>query len=107
MAEIRETHVERDEDGRVTDTRVVVERPKKSGGFGWGMFFGALLVAAAVIGFGYSEGSFQQAGVEADQVAAQVEQTTEGAVDATSDTVNNATETTEQAMNETSDTATN
>jgi hypothetical protein len=29
MAEIRETHVERDAHGNVTDTRVVVERPKK------------------------------------------------------------------------------
>ncbi len=107
MAEIRETHVERDEDGRVTDTKVIVERPKKKGGFGWGMLFGALLIAAAVIGFGYSQGSFQQAGVEADQVAAQVEQSTEGAVDATSDAVDDAAQSTDQAMNETSDTATN
>jgi type VI protein secretion system component VasK len=107
MAEIRETHVERDEEGRVIDTKVVVERPKKKGGFGWGMLFGALLIAAAVIGYGYSQGSFQQAGVEADQVAAQVEQSTESAVDTTSDAINNATENTDQAQNETSETATN
>jgi outer membrane murein-binding lipoprotein Lpp len=107
MAEIRETHVERDEEGRVIDTKVVVERPKKKGGFGWGLLFGALLIAAVVIGYGYSQGSFQQAGVEADQVAAQVEQSTESAVDTTSDAINNATEDTDQAQNETSETATN
>jgi hypothetical protein len=105
MAEIRETHVERDADGNVTDTKVVIERPKKNGRFGWGLFFGALLIAAAVIGFGYSQGSFQQAGVEADQVAAQVEQSTEGAIDTTSDALNDTTS--DQAANETSDTATN
>lgn len=96
MAEIRETHVERDDDGRVTDTKVIIERPRKSGGFGWGMLFGALLMAGAVAGYGYSQGSFQQAGVEADQVAAHVEQQADSAVDNT-----------QQALNETSDTATN
>lgn len=107
MAEIRETYVERDEDGRVTDTRVIVERPKRKGGFGWGMLFGALLIGAVVIGYGYSQGSFQQAGVEADQVASQVEQSTEGAVDATRDAIDDAAENTDQALNETSETATN
>ena len=107
MAEIRETHVERDADGRVTDTKVVIERPKKRGGFGWGMFLGVLLIAAAVVGFSYSQGSFQQAGVEADQVAAQVEQQAEGAVDATGAALQDTGETIDQAANETSDTATN
>ncbi|MGQ0531160.1 MAG: hypothetical protein ACT4OF_00530 [Caulobacteraceae bacterium] len=106
MAEIRETHVERDEDGRVTDTKVVIERPKRKGGFGWGLLFGVLLIAAAVIGFAYSQGSFQEAGVEADQVAAQVEQSTEGAIDTTGAAIDEATENTDQAANETSDTAT-
>ncbi|MGE0743302.1 MAG: hypothetical protein AB7O98_18350 [Hyphomonadaceae bacterium] len=97
MAEIRETQVERDADGRVTDTKVVIERPRKrGGGFGWGMFFGVLLIAGAILGFAYTQGSFQQAGVEADQVAAQVEQQTDAAID-----------TTEQAANELSDSATN
>ncbi len=105
MAENRETHVERDAEGNVTDTKVVIERPTKKGRFGWGLFFGALLIAALVIGFGYSQGSFQQAGVEADQVAAQVEQSTERAIDTTSDALNDTTS--DQAANETSDTATN
>lgn len=107
MTEMRETHVERDADGRVTDTKVVVERPKKGGRLGWGMMLGVLLIAAAVLGFAYSQGSFQQAGVEADQVAAQVEHQTEGAVDATGAALEDTGENTDQAANETSDTAAN
>ena len=107
MAEVRETHVERDEDGRITDTKVVVERPKRKGGFGWGMILGVLLLAAAVIGFAYSQGSFQQAGIEADQVAAQAEQSTESAIDTTGDALNETAENTEQTLDETSETATN
>jgi hypothetical protein len=97
MAEIRETHVERDEDGRVTDSKVVVERPRKKGGFGWGLLFGVILVAGAIGFFAYSQGSFQQAGVQADQATAQVEDTTSAAVDSA----------TNSADNQTSDTATN
>ena len=95
MAEIRETHIERDADGNVVDTKVV-ERRRGGGGFGWGMIFGVAVLAVAVIAFAYSQGSFQQAGVEADQVAAQVEQQADSAVDGA-----------QQALNETSDTATN
>ena len=73
MAEIRETHVERDADGNVIDRRVVVDRPKKKGGFGFGMLLGVVLVAGAIIAFAYSQGSFQQAGVEADQAQSQIE----------------------------------
>jgi hypothetical protein len=105
MAEVRETHVERDADGRVTDTKVVIEKPRRKGGFGWGMLLGVLLIAAAVLGFAYSQGSFQQAGVEADQATAQIEQSTESAVDQTGQAIDQATEDT--AQNETSETATN
>ena len=31
MAEIRETHVERDADGRVVDSKVTIEQPKRRG----------------------------------------------------------------------------
>ena len=90
MAEIRETHVERDEDGRVTDTKVIVERPKKGGGFGWGMLLGMVLVAGAIVVFAFSEGSFQQAGVEADQATAQIEDTTSTAAQQTGDALQQA-----------------
>jgi len=96
MAEIRETHVERDADGRVTDTKVIVDRPKRGGGFGWGMLFGIVLIAGAIIAFAYSQGGFQQAGVEADQATAQIEETTGATIDST-----------QQAANEVGDTATN
>lgn len=107
MAEIRETHVERDADGRVIDTKVVVERPKRKGGFGWGMLFGVILIAGAIIAFAYSQGSFQQAGVEADQATAQIESTTDTAIDTTGAALEEAGDTAEQAANETSDSATN
>lgn len=107
MAEIRETHVERDSDGRVTDTRVVVERPKRKGGFGWGMLLGVILIAGAIIAFAYSQGSFQQAGVEADQATAQLEQQTDQAIDTTGAALEQTGENAEQAANEMSDTATN
>lgn len=111
MNEIRETHVERDADGRVTDTKVIVDRPRKKGGFGWGMLFGVILIAGAIIAFAYSQGSFQQAGVEADQATAQVEQQAGTTLENTGDAIENAGDTAEQATdtasNEMSDTATN
>jgi len=107
MAEIRETHVERDEDGRVTDTKVIIDRPKKKGGFGWGLLLGVLLIAAAVIGFAYTQGGFQQAGIEADQATAQIEQSTENAIDSTGAALDETAENVDQAANGTSETATN
>lgn len=100
MAEVRETHVERDEHGNVTDTKVRIDRPKKKGGFGWGILFGVILIAGAIIAFAYSQGSFQQAGVEADQATAQIEAQTDTAMDTTSDALNDAGENAEQAANE-------
>lgn len=94
MAKIREVHV--DEEGRIDGERVIVERPKRGGGFGWGMLFGVVVIAAAILGFAYTQGSFQEAGIEADQMTAQVEQRADSAL-----------ENTEQAVNELSDTATN
>jgi cytoskeletal protein RodZ len=99
MPEIRETHVERDADGRVTDTKVVVEHPKRKGGFGWGMLFGVLIIAGAIIAFAYSQGSFQQAGVEADQATAQIEDQTSTVAENTGDALESAGDTAEQATN--------
>lgn len=99
MAEIRETHVERDEHGNVTDTRVVVERPKKKGGFGFGMLFGVVLVAGAIIAFAYSQGSFQQAGARADTATAQIEEQTQTVAENTGDVIENAGDQVEQATN--------
>ena len=99
MAEIRETHVERDANGNVIDTRVVVDRPKKKGGFGIGMLLGVVLVAGAIIAFAYSQGSFQQAGVEADQAQSQIEAQTETVAENAGDAVETAGDQVERATN--------
>jgi hypothetical protein len=100
MAEIRETHVERDEEGRIVDTKVTIDRPKrKSGGFGWGMLLGVLIIAAGIIGFAYTQGSFQQAGIEADQATAQIEEQTSTVAENTGDVVESAGDQAEQATN--------
>jgi hypothetical protein len=122
MAEIRETEVERDAEGRVVGYRERVsehvedDKPvrRKGGGFGWGLLFGALLIAVAIVAFAYSQGGFQQAGVEADQVATVVEEQTDDVVERTDDALQGAADTTQDAVgdttdnaNETSETATN
>jgi hypothetical protein len=118
MPEIRETEVERDAEGRVVGYRERVTEPvetkQRKGGFGWGLLLGALVIAIAIVAFAYSQGSFQQAGVEADQATAQLEEQTEDVVDRTDEALQGAAETTEQAVdnatdetNETSETATN
>jgi hypothetical protein len=98
--EVRETHVERDVDGRVIDTKVTIDRPKrKGGGFGWGMLFAVLVIAGAIIAFAYSQGSFQQAGVQADQATAQIEQQTETVAANAGDRLESAGDAAEQATN--------
>lgn len=123
MAEIRETEVERDADGRIVGYRERVSEHvdddrkvrRKGGGFGWGLLFGALLIAVAIVAYAYSQGGFQQAGRDADQVAAQVETQTDDVVGRTDDALQGAADTTQQAVgsaanqttDQTGDTATN
>ena len=87
MAEIRETQVTRDVDGNVVD-RTVVERPKKKGGFGWGVLFGVVIIAGAIVAFAYNQGSFQTAGVRADQAT----QTAQAEMSQTADNARAATQ---------------
>jgi hypothetical protein len=105
MPEIRETEVQRDSEGRVTGYTERVEetrRRRRGGGFGWGLILGAVLVAAGIVAFAYSQGSFQTAGREADQATAEAQSTL-------SETAENATDAMQQpaGTNETSETATN
>jgi hypothetical protein len=104
--EIRETHVERDEEGRVIDT-TVTERHKGGGGFGWGMLLGVLIIAGGIIAFAYSQGSFQNAGADADRATAQIEEQTSTIAENTGDVIENAGDTVENATDDMSDTATN
>ena len=86
MPEIHETEVERDADGNVIGYKQVIERPRRGGGFGWGLVLGVMIIGLAIAGFAYQQGSFQTAGVQADRAAAQTEesvrQTAEQAGDA-------------------------
>ena len=112
MAEIRETHVRRDEEGRVVDSKVTIDRPRRrGGGFGWGLLLGVILIAGAIVAFAYNQGSFQRAGVEADQATAQLEQSTDTAVQSTGEALeeagDSAKQATERATDETDETATN
>ena len=125
MPEIRETEVERDAEGRVVGYRERVTEPvddrrtrrKGGGGFGWGLLFGALLIAIAIVAFAYSQGGFQQAGLEADQATAQLEEQTEGVVGRTDEALQGAADRTQETVTgsppaepyttEPSDTATN
>lgn len=99
MAEIRETQVERDADGRVVDTKVTIDRPKKGGGFGWGMLLGVLIIAVGIITFAYTQGSFQQAGVQADQATAQIEDQSRTVAENAGDTLESAGDTAERVTN--------
>jgi len=107
---IREHEVERDADGNIVE-RVYVERPRKKGGFGWGMLFGVVVIAGAILAFAYTQGSFQQAGVEADQASAQVQDQSATLADNTGNAIENAGDqvenATDRADTQTSDTATN
>ncbi|MGE0595612.1 MAG: hypothetical protein AB7G40_16955 [Hyphomonadaceae bacterium] len=91
MAEIRETEVERDAEGRVVGYRERnVEQPRKGGGFGWGLIFGVGIIAVAIVAFAYSQGGFQQAGVEADRATQQAEQQITQTAENAGDVVENA-----------------
>jgi hypothetical protein len=92
MAEVRETQVTQDLDGNVVDRKTVIERPRKKGGFGWGLLLGVVVIAGAIVAFSYNQGSFQSAGREADQATrtAQIEATQ--TADNARQAVNNATD---------------
>lgn len=85
MAEIRETEVERDSEGRVIGYRERLRAKSSGGGFGWGLILGAVLIAVGIVAFAYSRGGFETAGREADVVAeATEEQLAETAEEASS-----------------------
>jgi hypothetical protein len=92
MAEVRETQVTQDPEGNVVDRKTVIERPKKKGGFGWGMLLGVLIIAGAVVAFAYNQGSFQTAGVRADQATQTAQVELNQTADNARQKINNATE---------------
>lgn len=88
MARIRETQIERDENGRVVEERVEIKRR----GAGFAPFLFVVMLAAIVAGGIYvaQQGSFEQAGIEADQGVAQLEQQAQRTAEAASDQVQRA-----------------
>jgi cytoskeletal protein RodZ len=96
MAEVRETQVTKDTEGNVLDRRTTIERPRRKGGFSLGLLLGVLIVAGAIVAFAYNQGSFQTAGVRADQATqtaqAQLNQTTSNAQQALNNANNNSSQ---------------
>ena len=92
MAEVRETQVTRDMEGNVVDRQTTIERPKKKGGFGWGLFLGVLIVAGAIVAYAYNQGSFQTAGARADQATQTAQVEMNQTADNARQNINNATE---------------
>jgi type VI protein secretion system component VasK len=92
MAEVRETQVTRDLEGNEVDRKTVIERPRKKGGFGWGLLLGVLIVAGAIVAYAYNQGSFQAAGVRADQATQTAQTELNQTADNTRQSVHNATQ---------------
>jgi hypothetical protein len=123
MSEFRETRIERAADGRVVgSTERIVERDgaketppplrdrhrgdrgasvhetkRKGGGFGRGALFGIMLAAIALIVFALSQGSFTEAGRQADQAADQAQEQVERGAESAGDAAQRADDEIEQA----------
>lgn len=89
MARVQETEVERDPEGNVVGYKQQIVR-RKSGGFGWGLLFGILIVTLGIVGFAYNQGSFTTAGREADHATAQASQTLDQTADRAQQAANDA-----------------
>ena len=91
MAKIEEVEV--DSEGNVVGQpvrEVVIERPRRKGGFGIGLFLGMMLIAGGILLFAYNQGSFQTAGVQADHATAQAQQTLQQTAAQAGDAAQNA-----------------
>jgi len=89
-AEIHKTEVQRDSEGRVIGKTERVERTLPRRGFGWGMLLGLLIVMVAIVAFAYSQGSFQEAGREADVAAQEAQQEVGAAMEQSGDALESA-----------------
>jgi hypothetical protein len=101
MARIRERQIERDENGRVIEERVELKR--RGAGFAPGLAAGMIAVLAALAFYAYSQGSFQDAGRDADVAAAQAQTQLSAAADSAGNAVENAGDRIEQATDRTAE----
>lgn len=73
--EIRETQVVTGTDGRTVETTERQTKPVRRGaGFGAGALLGMVILAGAIAVFAYSQGSFSNAGADADRATAQAQE---------------------------------
>ncbi len=103
MTKVREMQVERETGEPIASTmeKPIDHRPRRSGIAG--VIFTVILIAGAIGLFAYSQGSFQSAGRETDQAAAQVERQVDAAVVNTGDALEAAGDNAKQAANEGTD----
>lgn len=89
--ETRETQVVTDNEGRTIETTERQSKPVRRGpGFGGGALLGIVLVAGAIALFAYSQGSFRNAGVDADRVTAQAQENIGNAAENAGNTLESA-----------------
>lgn len=73
--ETRETQIVTDNEGRTVETTERQSKPVRRGsGFGGGALLGIVLVAGAIAAFAYSQGSFRNAGDDADRATIQAQE---------------------------------
>lgn len=108
IRESRETQVISDADGRVVETTERQTKPVRRGGnFGTGALFGFFILVAAIAIFAYSQGSFSNAGADADRATTQVQEQIGAAAQNTGDALETAGDNAKQAGEDVNENAQN
>lgn len=93
-----ETQVVTDSRGGVVETTERQTKPvRRGGGFGMGALLGFFVVVAAIAIFAYSQGSFRNAGADADRATSQAQQQIGAAAERTGDALETAGDNAKQA----------
>ncbi len=94
--EVRETQVVTGADGRVVETSEI-RSGRRGGGFGTGAVFGIVILAVAVVAFAWSQGSFTNAGADADRATVEAQDGIGNAIENTGDVLETAGDNAKQA----------
>jgi CRP-like cAMP-binding protein len=93
-----ETQIVTDRDGRVVETTERQTKPARRGSnFGAGALFGVVVAVGAIAVFACSQGSFRNAGADADRTTAQVQEQVGAAAQNTGDALETAGDSAKQA----------
>lgn len=96
--ETRETQVVTDAEGRTVETTERQTKPARRGGnFGTGALLGFFVLLGAIAIFAYSQGSFRNAGADADRATEQVQEQIGAAAENTGDALETAGDNAKQA----------